>query len=218
MTKTRKSVVKSSERFGETLGLQQLTALAAELQALRTSPPIVTKTPGHHEGDILGFVKGLRLSAKMAYFLGEKLSHLDYEISWGHLLDSNLASCSPECDIVIHSRGCHRQWNGGNDHPIMDFRFILAASAKVVISCKSVITSVDKTYPALLKKYGVKHVFLVAECCDAKKYESLSKSAKAAGYAGLLCLYFTMPKSAGFKCDETLYLRFVESILATLPK
>jgi hypothetical protein len=217
----------SSHRFGTTLGCTQLNELAAELRSLRQAPPQITRRPGRprpggrprrgrREGDILGFVRGLRISAKVTYFLRERLSsHTEFDVNWGHLLDNNLAFCSPECDIVIHSKGHHQRWNG-NEHPIMDFRFILASSAKIVVSCKSSLTSIDKAYPVILKRFGVKNVFLFAECCEAKRYNALKASAKKAGYAGLCCLYFTTTADPGFKVNEQLYEDFVSAILKSL--
>ena len=189
MTKTRKTTIKKSpKQFGESLGLEQLNELVTDLQSLRNNPPFVTVKPGKREGDILGFVRGLRLSARLTYFLRERFSHTEYEVNWGHLLDANLASCSPECDVVIHEKGHHRKWNGG-EQPIMDFRFILASRAKVVVSCKSTLSSIDIHYPAALKAFGVKKVFLFAECCEESRLAGLEKSGGLPDMRG--CAAFT---------------------------
>lgn len=219
MRKTSKQTKKAISPFGATLGFGQLSELATELHGLRQSPPRVTKTPGRRTGDILGFVRGLRISARLAYFLRDRLSiYPQVDVSWGHLLDDsdNLASCSPECDIVIHQRGFHRRWNGG-DHPIMDFRFIKASSACSIVSCKSQLASIDADYPQAMKEFGVKKVFLFAECCEEAAFARLETSAKKAGYAGLCCLYFTKKNRVGFTRNETLYVEFVAAIERTLP-
>jgi len=208
--KTKNSRVRKPS-FGEALGFTELSELVTELLWLRQAPPEVTETPGHREGDILGFVRGLRLSARLTYFLRERLSGTQYEVDWGHLLDAALASCSPECDIVIHTKGHHRRWNGG-EHPIMDFRFIQASAARAVISCKSTLSAIDTRYPQVVKTFGVKQVFLFAECCKESRFEGLRKTAKNAGYAGLYCLYFTNTNGMGVKQDERLYAAFVKSV------
>lgn len=206
---SRKGTVPASS-FGESLGFVQLAELATEFFELRRSPPIVTTTPGHREGDILGFVRGLRLSARLIYFLRERLSHTEYEVSWGHLLDGNLASCSPECDIIIHTKGHVKRWNGG-EMPIMDFRFVPASTAKVVISCKSTLTAIDRRYPGQLKAFGVSNLLLFAERCEAGKFQGLERSAKSAGYKGLCCLYLTEGQQV--VRDEKQYSKFVRTVL-----
>lgn len=197
--------------LGEALRFEQLRALAGELRDLREAPPIVTVAPGRREGEILGFVRGLRLSAQVAYFLRDALSDTALEVSWAHLLDDTRASCSPECDIVIHTKGYVRKWNG-NDRPIMEFKFIDAKAAKAVVSCKATLSAIDRDYPSRLKKYGVKKVFLFAECCEEKRFAALVKSAKEAGYAGLYCLYFTLPSTQNFKMDPAQYVAFDKDV------
>src|SRR5438552_2708552 len=131
-------------KFGAVLAIEQLTGLAAELQKLRYHPPLVRRADGKYEGDILGFVKGLRLSARVIYFLRERLSPTGLEVNWGHLIDANEQSCSPECDVVIHTKGHMRKWNG-SDRPVMDFKFIEATSVRAVVSCKSLLKSIDQS-------------------------------------------------------------------------
>src|SRR5258707_13284732 len=99
-------------KFKSTIGIalanEQLTGLKAELQKIRSHPPLVKRGPGIYEGDILGFVKGLRLSARLIYFLRERLSETlsqsNLAVSWGQLLDDNCEFCSRECDVIIHSK------------------------------------------------------------------------------------------------------------------
>jgi hypothetical protein len=196
--------------FGIGLGTEQLTGMNAQLQYLRSAPPLVKRADGKYEGDILGFVKGLRLSAGVIYFLQQRLGEIDVEVSWGHLVDEQERSCSPECDVIIHLKGSIQKWNG-TDKPIMEFKFVKVSRAKVVVSCKSQLRSIDKDYPQMLKKFGVKKVFLFAECCNAGSFKGLRERAKRAGYADLCCLYFTT--STGFvEVNKSLWSEFGDSV------
>jgi hypothetical protein len=196
-----------------TLPVEQLIGLAAELQKLRSHPPLVKRSDGRYEGDILGFVKGLRFSARMIYFLREHLSHTDLEVSWGHLVDDNEQSCSPECDIIIHKKGQVRKWNG-SVAPVMEFKFVKASNALAVVSCKSKATSIDKRYPKDLKSFGIKNIFLFAECCRKKDFKRLSLHAKNAGYGGFWSLYYAEDDDPGYVTDETQYADFGNRVLA----
>lgn len=219
MSKSSKKSPKGSSPFGAHLGFGQLSELATELQGLRQNPPKISSTPGSRAGDILGFVRGLRISARLAYFLRDRLSSYAavIDVSWGHLLDDNenLASCSPECDIIIHAKGFHRRWNGG-ERPLMDFCFIKASAARSVVSCKATLTSIDKKYPKAMKEFGVAKVFLFAECCEQSAFARMKAAARKAGYSGLYCLYFTKKGQAGFQRNENLYVEFVEAIEGTI--
>lgn len=200
---------------GVSLSIEQLVGLSRELQLLRHHPPLVKRSDGKYEGDILGFVKGLRLSARVIYFLRERLSSIDLEVSWGHILDKDEKACSPECDVLIHKRGYIRSWNGNKD-PIMEFKFVEASSVLAVISCKSKLTAIDKDYPTSLKKYGVEKVFLFAECCDESQLKSLKQRANKAGYKGLWFLY-SVETSTGFvKIDEPALKNFGDEILTSV--
>jgi len=200
-----------THKFGLNLAYGRFSELAVELHGLRESPPYVKPGSGKRTGEILRFVRGLRLSAQIIYILRDHLSGSDLEISWGHLLDETNASCSPECDIIIHKKGHLRKWNGG-EHPIMDFRFIEASKAQAVVSCKSSLTDIDRAYPKGLQRYGVKKVFLFAECCRNDHFKALTLQAKQAGYAALGCLYFTHAKNEGFKTDEKIHKHFIDSV------
>lgn len=169
------------------------------------------RADGRYEGDILGFVKGLKLSAGVIYFLRERLSSTDLEINWGHLLDQEKDSCSPECDAIVHTKGHVRKWNG-TETPIMDFRFVSTTNVRAVVSCKSKLTAIDKDYPKALKKYGVKNVFLFAECCDEGQFPRLRAAATSAGYRGLWCLYLTQKKGSSFKTDEKMLIAFGDAV------
>ena len=196
---------------GAGLSVEQLVGLSRELQCLREHPPLVKRSDGKYEGDILGFVKGLRLSAGVIYFLRERLSSAGLEVSWGHILDQNGQSCSPECDVVIHKKGHIRCWNGRKD-PIMEFKFVEASSVMAVISCKSKLTTIDKQYPPSLKKYGVEKVFLLAECCAESSKESLKKKAREAGYKGLWFLYSVAKTKEAVTTDDHTLKNFGDEI------
>lgn len=212
VTRRRRKVTTPKAKFGQAIAFGQLYELAGELKELRLAPPKVTKKKGSRLGEILGFIRGLHLSARLAYFLRDQLSHTNCDVNWGHLLDDNYASCSPECDIIIHDKGQLRRWNGG-DRPIMDFRFIRVTHAKAIVSCKSSLTSIDSKYPAILKKFGVKRVFLFAECCKKKDLIRLRKAAKKAGYAGLFCLYLIETGKSNFSRNERDYRAFTNAVL-----
>jgi hypothetical protein len=209
MARTTKKALKLN--IGKALAVSELRALTAELQFVRTYRPLTRHRDGRYEGDILGFVKGLRLSARLTYFLRKRLSSTTLEVNWGHLLDENQDSCSPECDIVIHAKGHVEEWNGGREHQIMSFKFIRAEDARAVVSCKSQLNSIDTSYPKALSKFGVADVFLFAESCKKNRYAALNKAAKKAGYRGLWCLYLTEVNGT-FVTDDRQYIEFGNAI------
>jgi hypothetical protein len=215
MKAAKKGRASRAEKFGDYLRVEQLVGLAAEMQSLRGHKPLTKRRDGKYEGDILGFVRGLRLSARVIYFLRERLSGQDLNVNWAHLLAPNDESCSPECDVVVHSKGEVRKWDG-NDHPIMVFAFIEAGNARAIVSCKSKLTTIDKQYPKDLRKYGVKNIFLFAECCKESDFARLRKEAKRAGYAGLWCLYLT--KGPTIKRDESMYVEFGNAVVEAVKK
>lgn len=204
---------KAKVTFGGSLAVEQLISLTAELQKLRHHPPLTRRERGRYEGDILGFVKGLRLSARVIYFLREYLSETDLEVSWGHVLNQEEQSCSPECDIVIHAKGHIRNWNGSSN-PIMNFKFVQAEAVQAVVSCKSQLDAVDSDYPKALKKFGIDKVFLFAESCRQSRLAALRAAARKAGYSGLWCLYTTEAgeEDPFIKADEAMYVDFGKAI------
>jgi len=146
------------------------------------------------KGRILPFIRGLRLSAHLIYAIRELLEGTDLTANWGHLLDERGILCSPECDIIIHRKdGQVSRWNG-NEKPVMDFRFISMEGSLAVVSCKSRLIKIDKSYAKLMKKF-VKRVWLFAECCGPRSSKSLEESAKKAGYQKFWYLYTWSPKS-----------------------
>lgn len=173
---------KSRRTMAATLKLEQFHGLWEELSEWRKL--------GLQDAGILGFVKGLRFSARLIYAIRDHLSSSTYEVDWGHLLTRDGDSCSPECDIIIHKRGHVREWNGRNQ-PVMHFKFINCNDAIAVISCKSMITAVDKEHKAYintLKPY-VDKIFIFAECCEPSAVKRLKRSAQAAGCEGFWYLY-----------------------------
>ena len=153
------------------------------------------------KGRILPFVRGLRLSAHLIYAIRELLEGTNLTASWGHLLDEEGIFCSPECDIIIHRKdGQLCRWNG-NEKPVMDFRFISMKSSLAVVSCKSRLIQIDKTYAKLMRKF-VNRVWLFAECCGPRSFKSLEGKAKKAGYQKFWYLYTWSPKmSPNFNDD-----------------
>lgn len=186
--------------------------MAGELYQLKENyPPLTRREDGKYEGAILAFVKGLRISSLLTYCLRDWLSDSDWEASWGHIVNHEGQSCSPECDIIIH-KGHVQHWNGhGGLSPVMDFKFVDAANVLAVISCKSAVASVDDGYPAQLQKFGVTKVLLFGECCSETNYENLRKKAIDAGYLGLWCAYHQDGKGEGFISNEVMYADFYNS-------
>ncbi len=207
---------RSKAPFGPALSIEALAGLTTELQVVRQYPPVTKRADGKYEGDILGFVRGLRLSARVLYFLREHLSETGLEVSWGHLLDDQQESCSPECDIIVHAQGVVRRWNGF-ENPVMNFSFVQASKVQFVVSCKSLLGSIDADYPKTLKKYGVRKVFLFAESCDESQIERLRKRAIESGYSGLWCLYTTNKKEPSFLgTNGGMLVEFGQKLLAAV--
>ncbi len=210
MSKKRKKRKNATAGLGVGLRTEILRGLIGEINQVRQYPPLVYKGNGKYEGDILGFIRGLRFSARIAYFIREQLSETNYRISWGHLLDEQERSCSPECDIIIHKKGHVRKWNGFRKS-IMNFKFISSRKAVAVVSCKSTLKSIDTDHPKDLKKFGVKNVFLFAETCPKGSFARFSKAAKKAGYKGLCCLYLTNPDGS-VSIEDAMHMAFIKDL------
>jgi hypothetical protein len=181
------------------LRLEEFHGLKQELSEWRVQ--------GLRDTGILGFIRGLRLSARLIYAIRDHLSSTDYEVDWGHLLTNQGDYCSPECDIIIHKRGFVREWNG-NRNPIMNFKFINCEDAVAIISCKSQISSVDKNYCPNMKPY-VDTVLLFAECCEPRAIKGLKRSAQKAGYKGFWYLYACDHKTMECTIDENEWMDFL---------
>jgi len=184
--------------FGKRLRRSKFERLAGELKPWRADDDLRAIEVAKGSALVLPFVKGLYLSAQLTYLIRNQLSDTDLEVDWGHLLNAEEDSCSPECDIIVHSRGWFERWNG-DAHPIMDFKFIKCENAHAVVSCKSFAKDIDKDYAKKLGKY-VAHILLFAECCCPKDATNLEKKAKAQGYTGFWYLY-TMDQETGECAD-----------------
>jgi hypothetical protein len=193
--------------------------LVAPLVAWRVRPEIRLMEAAKEEGRVLDFVKGLRLSSRVIYALRETVGgRSDLDVNWGHLLDEQQRSCSPECDIIIHRRG-HGQvarWNGNKGGRVMDFVFIEASSALAVVSCKSSLDAIrakEKAYCKAMKGY-VQKVFLLVECCAGKAVAALDRAATRAGYDAFCHLYTLDPGSHVCVPNEPGWQALAELVLA----
>jgi hypothetical protein len=177
-------------RVGDSLDLGPFDALCGELGARRIDSVIPEIQQGTGRGRILGFVRGLRVSAHLIYAIRDALSGTDLEADWGHILDGEGISCSPECDVIIHRRGWKTRWNGRHD-PVMDFKFIESSKAVAVVSCKSYVTRIGqehRDYCTRVKRYA-RRVWFFGECCNPEAVARLTRAARSAGYAGFWYLY-----------------------------
>jgi len=199
----------SINRFAS-LATIELSNLANELRDF-SDYKLTSDGKGEYVGSILGFVKGLRISAKLIYFIRTTLSNHPCDVNWGHIIDISRDSCSPECDVIVHDRGLFARWNGG-EKPIMDFLFIESKYVKAVVSCKSRLTAIDKDYPRHMNAHGINKVFLFAECCSHTNYANLRAQALQAGYSGLWCAYFTVGQEDEVVDDEFHHLDFWKTL------
>jgi hypothetical protein len=204
--------------LGQGQDISPFEELCAALLTTRECPPVVTiqKKNGKMKkrGDILNFIRGLRLSARLIYILRDKLSDHDVEVNWGHVEDDRQRLCSPECDIIIHDGGVADRWNGRNQHCVMDFLFIKREAVKAIISCKSALTGsgIDTDFAAVVKRdFKIHNTFLFAETVQDSKYASLNKKAKAAGYKGLWTLY-RLDSTGGRIKNPQDYLDFLNAV------
>lgn len=201
-----------SGHMSRLLNIEGFQSLVGQLVPWRLDPSVILMDRARDKGRVLGFVKGLRFSAKIAYLTRNILSTDNIEVSWGHLVDNKGKSCSPECDIIIHHPGHLRRWNG-SEKPIMDFKFIDCRQALGIVSCKSLTRAIDKKYCETFKKYRLKNIFLFAECCNPKSVDRLTEQAKKAGYKGFYYLY-TIDKDQKILTNEEVYMKFIKTIQA----
>jgi len=219
MKKSNSKIFKKSLGTGQEI--RHFVALKDDLIISRDYSPIVSYViidgKKHKRGDILPFVKGLRLSARLIYILRKKLSDFDVDINWGHIQDDGKRLCSPECDIIIHKGGISDTWNGDNDkRPVMDFHFIQRKSVKAVISCKSMIDSIDDDFARVVtKEFNINNLFIFAEAAQLSHYTKLKATAKKSGYKGLWTLY-NIGKKDEIIADENEYLNFLSTIKGCL--
>jgi hypothetical protein len=172
--------------IGICLDLEPFHRLFGELASWKIDPTVQAMEQKLEQGRILGFVRGLRLSAQLIYIIRESLLSAGLSVDWGHIIDDDEIHCSPECDVIIH-RGFRRQWDG-NIKPVMDFKFVDCRNAVAVISCKSFMDRIDRGYAREMKPY-LSNVFLFAECCEPRRVKTLKNSARTAGYKGFWYLY-----------------------------
>lgn len=194
-------------RFGH-LQIRDIKDLASEMQDLKQYG---MTSSDNGSGQILGFVKGLRISARLIYFLRKALEDTDYQVGWGHIIDCTTEICSPECDVIIYEKGAHSRWNG-NEKPIMEFVFVESKNVKGVISCKSILAAVEQGYPEKIIAMGIEYTALFAEACSRSNYENLKQQAIEAGYSGLWCSYFTESSGSEFVSDDFHLLAFKDHI------
>jgi len=163
------------------------------------------------KGRVLPFVRGLRLSAHLIYTLRDFLKGSNLTADWGHLLVDEGEICSVECDIIIHKKCKSYKWNG-HKKSIMDFRFVPQEYAVAVISCKSYIrsTDIEVAYFNDLNKY-IDKIWLFAECCGPRSYESIRKKAIEIGYENFWSLY-TYSSKGRINMKEEIWLDFVSQI------
>jgi len=176
------------------------------------------KGKGSKLGEVLAFVRGLRLSARLVYILRNRLTDYDVSVHWGHVQDGNRGICSPECDIIIHQGGEAARWNGSTDQDcVMDFRFIKAPHVLAVISCKSKTDGIDPDFARVLKKkFKVKHVYIFAESIKATAKKRLSKEARSYGYKGFWYLY-EFRKLDERAVNRDVYMDFLKKLRNVLP-
>jgi len=196
--------------LGRILRLEQFHSLSEELLQWRVDPQIEQMQECKRGGIILPFVKGLRLSARLIYAIRPLLPS-GYQVDWGHLLTPDEESCSPECDIIIYKNGYVRRWNDHTD-PVMDFKFVSCRNAIAVISCKSLLRSVDRRYCKNLKQY-VSSVLLFAECCGLRDLDRLRKAAINAGYKGFWYLH-AMTEGGVYEKHEKVWEDFLETVVS----
>ena len=77
----------SKGRMELRLRTEPFLGLTEELVQWRLDPIIRLMETTKDRGRILGFVKGLRLSARILYILRTIVSSQKLEVSWGHLVD-----------------------------------------------------------------------------------------------------------------------------------
>jgi hypothetical protein len=198
---------------GKLLDREGLAALHARLVQFRLAE--FGEDDGRSERRMLYFVQGLRFSAELIYEIRRLLSSANIAAHWGHLLRRDDVLCSPECDIILHRDGKRHRWNGDHPEPVFDFWFVNPDSVRAVISCKSRIrrpSDVDRKYCQDLRSYGVKRVWLFAECCDSASVDKIASRAKSAGYDRFFHLYTLDPKTGTHSPGEDSWHEFIRAI------
>lgn len=164
-------------------------------------------------GKVLPFVRGLRLSARLIYIIRKNLNGTNLAADWGHLMNEAGDYLTPECDIILYDKkGKIDEWNDQTKNAVMNFKFIENTSAKLVISCKSLLktSDVDKAYCEEVKKF-VNRIWLFAECCGPRSPLKIKERAKQSGYEKFFFLY-TWSEAKGIKPDQEGWIEFINLI------
>jgi len=172
---------------------------------------------GSQERRMLYFVQGLRFSAELIYEIRNLLSSTAVKVHWGHILRGEDILCSPECDIILHRDGKRRRWNGNHEEPVFDFWFVKPEAVSAVVSCKSLIRSpadVDDKFCKDLRGYGVKRIWLFAECCDRAKVDSIEARARRSGYDRFFHLYTLDSKTGSDTPSKSSWDAFAKAVRA----
>jgi len=205
--------------YGRVLSLEPFWELLTALESYRLDPELAQTKQSER---IHAFIRGLRLSARLIYIIRRVLSGTGMEVHWGQVLSEDGRVCSRECDVIIHRPGELARWNGDDEKPVMDFRFITREKAAAVISCKSFLRSVDKEqirYREDMKRY-VDRVYLFAGYCYRSSLSRLRQTAHTAGYDGLWHLCAIDRKTGVTEQDEHVWVSFIgemEKIAAIAP-
>jgi hypothetical protein len=201
----------------ETLGVLQKGFLKEEYRTLcaNLSEYRVDAKLREARKSVLAFVTGLRFSALLIYRMRKILKNTNLKADWGAIIDDTGKKCSPECDIIVHDDGSIYEWNGDDDvgGRVMDFHFIHQQNVRLVISCKSCVTQIDRNMKDDIVKLAdyVENVWLFAECCEAKQVPKLRRDAKNAGYKKFYYLYL-LKKGSVTPQDERVWFRFAQSL------
>lgn len=163
-------------------------------------------------GNVLPFVRGLRLSSQLIYVIRKKLMGSALTADWGHLLDKDGNYLSPECDIIVYDKqGEEHVWND-DIKPVFTFKFIKCTHTKLVISCKSFLnpSNIEVDYFNELKKH-VEKIWLFAEYCGPKSPRRIEETAKRIGYQEFFFLY-TWSKKTSQRKNEKGWIKFITEI------
>lgn len=191
-----------NQKIKDGMRIAKLRGIHEELYSYRSySPEHPSGNP--KSGGVLPFVKGLYLAARVIYFIREVLNAHVLEAHWGHVIHESEIYFSPECDIILHKPCPRTVWNGN----VMDFHFIEASYVCAVISCKSLVTSIEEKYCADLKSFGINKVGLIGESCSKTNYLNLRNKAMDAGYENFWSLGVEIDGTR--EVDEALHLDFI---------
>jgi len=199
--------------LGQLLDQSPLVRLHADLQQFRLADYQADRLEASVPR-MLPYIRGLYFSAGLIYAIRKIIPSSQVQANWGHVLRAGSMTCSPECDVILHSQ-CHSRWNGYHERPVMDFAFVSPTNTLAVISCKSFVrwpSDVDSEYAKDLKRHKVKRVWLFAECCPPRSSDRIAARAKAAGYEHFFHLYTMDAKTGAAKPSEESWRAFVSAV------